>query len=87
MIVEDATDYTIIVDIAFDKHNLFQSTVNVKSEDDTMFVIQTNGTDGKWIRQKLGKVSLDKGVYNLKLEEVLAGIKVKYIQFKKIEKK
>lgn len=52
-----------------------------------MVVIQTNGTDGNWITQKLCKVKLDKGVYNLKLEEVLAGIKVKYIQFKKIPKK
>lgn len=51
-----------------------------------MVVIQTNGTDGNWITQKLCKVKLDKGVYNIELEDVLAGIEVKYIQFKKIKK-
>ena len=85
--VEEEGEYTIIVNIAFDKSNLSQSTVNVNANGTTMVVIQTNGTDGNWITQKLCKVKLDKGVYNLKLEEVLAGIKVKYIQFKKIPKK
>ena len=85
--VEDEGEYTIIVNISFDKSNLSQSTVNVNANGTTMVVIQTNGTDGNWITQKLCKVKLHKGVYNLKLEEVLAGIKVKYIQFKKIPKK
>lgn len=44
-------------------------------------------TDGNWITQKLCKVKLDKGAYNIKLEDVLAGIKVKYMQFKKLKKK
>jgi hypothetical protein len=30
---------------------------------------------------------LSKGAYNLKLEDVLAGIEVQYIQFKKINKR
>ena len=71
----------------FEKSNLSQSTVNVTTGDETMFVIQTNGTDGNWITQKLCKVQLDKGIYNLDLVDVLAGIKVNYIQFKKINKK
>ena len=33
------------------------------------------------------KVKLDKGAYNIKLEDVLAGIKVKYMQFKKLKRK
>ena len=87
LVVDEDGEYTIIVNIAFDKSNLSQSTVNVNANGETMVVIQTNGTDGNWITQKLCKVDLNKGVYNLKLEEVLAGIKVKYIQFKKIPKK
>ena len=76
-----------IVNISFAKSNLAQSTVNVNANGETMAVIQTNGTDGNWITQKLCKVKLDKGAYNLKLEDVLAGIQVKYIQFKKLKKK
>ena len=87
LVVEEDGEYTIIVNISFDKTNLSQSTVNVVANGTTMVVIQTNGTDGNWITQKLCKVDLSKGVYNLQLEEVLAGIQVKYIQFKKIPKK
>ncbi len=87
LVVDEDGEYTIIVNISFDKSNLSQSTVNVVANGTTMVVIQTNGTDGNWITQKLCKVDLSKGVYNLQLEEVLAGIQVKYIQFKKIPKK
>ena len=87
MIVEEDAEYTIIVNIAFEKSNLAQSTVNVNANGENMAVIQTNGTDGNWITQKLCKVKLDKGAYNIKLEVVLAGIKVKYMQFKKLKRK
>ena len=87
LVVEEDAEYTIIVNISFAKSNLAQSTVNVNANGETMAVIQTNGTDGNWITQKLCKVKLDKGAYNLKLEDVLAGIQVKYIQFKKLKKK
>ena len=87
MIVEEDAEYTIIVNIAFEKSNLAQSTVNVNANGENMVVIQTNGTDGNWITQKLCKVKLDKGAYNIKLEDVLAGIKVKYMQFKKLKRK
>lgn len=87
LVVDEEGEYTIIVNISFDKSNLSQSTVNVNANGETMVVIQTNGTDGEWIKQKLCKVELCKGAYNLKLEDVLPGIKVRYIQFKKIHKK
>lgn len=87
VVVDEDGQYTIIVNLAFDKTNLSQSTVNVNANGETMVVVQTNGTDGDWITQKLCKVDLDKGVYNLELEDVLAGIKIKYIQFKKIPKR
>ena len=38
------------------------------------------------LHRRYAKVKLDKGVYNIELEDVLAGIEVKYIQFKKIKK-
>ena len=55
MIVEEDAEYTIIVNIAFDKSNLAQSTVNVNANGENVVVIQTNGTDGNWITQKLCK--------------------------------
>ena len=64
-----------------------ECTVNVHANDKVMVVIQTSGTDGKWITQKLCKVKLDKGFYNLELEHVMAGMNVGYIELKKIPKK
>lgn len=87
VVVPETAEYTVIVKIMFEKSNLSQSTVNVSTGTDTMVVIQTNGTDGNWITQKLCKVQLDEGVYNLDLIDVLEGIKVEYIQFKKINKR
>lgn len=85
--VDEDAEYTIIVNISSPLPNLSQCTVNVHANDKVMVVIQTSGTDGKWITQKLCKVKLDKGIYNLQLEHVLAGMEVGYIEFKKIPKK
>ena len=85
--IDEDAEYTIIVHISSPLPNLSQCTVNVHTNDKVMVVIQTSGTDGKWITQKLCKVKLDKGFYNLELEHVMAGMNVGYIQFKKIPKK
>lgn len=85
--VDEDAEYTIIVHISSPLPNLSQCTVNVHANDKVMVVIQTSGTDGNWITQKLCKVKLDKGFYNLELEHVMAGMNVGYIEFKKIPKK
>ena len=85
--IDEDAEYTIIVHISSPLPNLSQCTVNVQANDKVMVVIQTSGTDGKWITQKLCKVKLDKGFYNLELEHVMAGMNVGYIEFKKIPKK
>lgn len=45
--------------------------------------IQTRGTEGRWTRQKLIKVVLEEGFYELRLEETKPNIAVKWIEFKK----
>ena len=85
--IDEDAEYTIIVHISSPLPTLSQCTVNVHANDKVMVVIQTSGTDGKWITQKLCKVKLDKGFYNLELEHVMAGMNVGYIEFKKIPKK
>lgn len=85
--IDEDAEYTIIVHISSPLPNLSQCTVNVHTNDKVMVVIQTSGTDGNWITQKLCKVKLDKGFYNLELEHVMAGMNVGYIEFKKIPKK
>lgn len=85
--VDEDGEYTIIVNIMSPMTNLSQSTCNVHINGDVAFVIQTNGTDGNWILQKLVKVKLNKGMYDVELEHVMTGIELDYIQFKKISKK
>lgn len=87
MEVEEEGEYSIIVNIMSPMTNLAQSTCNVHLNGSTAFIIQTNGTDGNWIKQKLVKVKLNKGIYNIELEHVLKGLNVEYIQFKKVPKK
>ncbi|MCR5837652.1 MAG: glycoside hydrolase family 3 C-terminal domain-containing protein [Lachnospiraceae bacterium] len=85
--VDEEAEYSIIVNIMSPFSNLAQSTCNVSLNGETAFIIQTNGTDGNWNLQKLVKVKLEKGIYNIGLEHVLAGLNVDYIQFKKVPKK
>lgn len=87
MEVEEDGEYSIIVNISSPMTNLAQSTCNVHLNGNVAFIIQTNGTDGNWIKQKLVKVKLHKGIYNIELEHVLKGLNVDYIQFKKVPKK
>lgn len=87
MEVDEDAEYSVIVNISSPMTNLAQSTCNVHLNGNVAFIIQTNGTDGNWIKQKLVKLKLHKGIYNIELEHVLKGLNIGYIQFKKISKK
>ncbi|MCT2534844.1 glycoside hydrolase family 3 C-terminal domain-containing protein [Aquibacillus koreensis] len=82
--VEEAGLYRIIVKIMSPETNQSQTACNVTLNDRLMTTIQTNGTDGKWIRQKLVKVDLEPGLYELKLSFIKPGMEVKWIEFKQL---
>ncbi|MNP80850.1 hypothetical protein D3C76_1790540 [compost metagenome] len=50
-----------------------------------MTTIQTNGTEGQWIRQKLVKVELEAGLYEMKLEFIKPGLQIDWIEFNKVD--
>lgn len=75
--------YSIIVSIRSSLSNLYQSTCKVSLNEKVMTVIQTNGTEGKWITQKLQKIQLDQGCYAMEIEHLQAGLEIEYIQFKR----
>ena len=64
--------------------NLAQTACNVTLNSQLMTTIQTNGTDGKWIKQKLVKIELEEGLYELSLEFMKPGLQVDWIEFKQI---
>lgn len=74
--------YRIIVNIMSPETNIAQTTCNVTLNDQFMTTIQTNGTDGKWIKQKLVKIELAEGLYELKLDFVKPGMQIDWIEFK-----
>lgn len=79
--VDQAGKYHIIVKIMSPHNNLSQTVCNVSLNDELMTTIQTNGTDGRWITQKLIKIELEEGFYELKLEFPKAGMEIEWIEF------
>ncbi|MNJ71490.1 hypothetical protein D3C77_680390 [compost metagenome] len=49
-----------------------------------MVTIQTNGTEGKWIRLKLAKVELEAGMYELTLDFLKPGLQIGWIEFNQV---
>ncbi|MEK4054323.1 glycoside hydrolase family 3 C-terminal domain-containing protein [Paenibacillus sp. FSL F4-0087] len=84
MKVDEAGQYRIIVQIMSPEPELAQSACNVILNDQLMTTIQTNGTEGKWIRQKLVKVDLEAGLYELKLDFTKPGLHIDWIEFKQV---
>ena len=81
----EAGVYRIIVNIMSPQGNLAQTTCNVTLNDQFVTTIQTRGTDGKWIKQKLVKVELEEGLYELKLDFVKPGMQIDWVEFKKVQ--
>ncbi|MRN56646.1 glycoside hydrolase family 3 C-terminal domain-containing protein [Paenibacillus monticola] len=84
MKVEQAGQYRIIVNIMSQEPELAQSACNVTLNDQLMTTIQSNGTEGKWIRQKLVKIELEAGLYELKLDFIKPGLQIDWIEFKQV---
>ncbi|RUT38594.1 beta-glucosidase [Paenibacillus anaericanus] len=82
--VDQSGLYRIIVNIMSPDTNLAQSACNVTLNDQLMTTIQTNGTDGRWIRQKLVKIELEAGLYELKFDFVKPGLQIDWIEFKRV---
>lgn len=82
--VDQSGLYRIIVNIMSPDTNLAQSACNVTLNDQLMTTIQTNGTDGRWIKQKLVKIELEAGLYELKFDFVKPGLQIDWIEFKRV---
>lgn len=81
---DEAGQYRIIVSIMSPEPELAQSACNLTLNGQAVTTIQTNGTEGRWIRQKLVKVELEAGRYELKLDFVKPGLQIEWIEFKQV---
>lgn len=82
--VDQAGQYRIIVSIMSPESELAQSACNMILNDEVVTTIQTNGTDGRWMKQKLVKIELEAGLYELKLEHTKPGLQIGWIEFKQV---
>ncbi len=82
MKVEKAGVYRINVHLMSAEAAWFQSACNILLNDRLMTTVQTNGTDGGWVKQKLGVVELEAGLYELKLDYAKPGLQIDWIEFK-----
>lgn len=82
--IPEAGQYRIIVNIMSPDNNLAQSACNLMMNGQVVTTIQTNGTDGRWIKQKLVKVELEAGGYEIKLDFTKPGIHIGWIEFKRV---
>jgi beta-glucosidase len=82
--VDKAGTYRIYVSVMSPESDLAQTAANLSLNGEFAVTIQTNGTEGKWVRQKLVKVELDGGIYKLELEAVKSGIQIEWIEFREV---
>ncbi len=84
MKVEQAGTYRISARLMSSEPAWAQSACNVFANGRLLTTVQTNGTDGGWIKQKLPKVELEAGLYELRLEFAKPGIQIEWIEFKQV---
>lgn len=82
--VEQAGRYRIVVRVMSNETLWAQSVCNAKLNGELLTTIQTNGTQGNWIQQRLATVDLEAGVYALTVEFVKPGLQLDWIAFKQM---
>ncbi|WP_046228447.1 glycoside hydrolase family 3 C-terminal domain-containing protein [Paenibacillus dauci] len=82
--VEQPGVYRLFAHVMSPDTELAQSACNLMLNGEVVTTIQTNGTEGRWLRQKLVKAELASGVYEVTFEFVKPGMQVEWIEFKRV---
>lgn len=73
--------YGVVVKIMSPYSNRAQTVCKALLNDKELNTFQTNGTNGRWIYQKLLLIRMETGWYHLKLEFPKPGMEVAYMEF------
>ncbi|WP_082097006.1 glycoside hydrolase family 3 protein [Paenibacillus wulumuqiensis] len=76
--------YRLFAHVMSPDTELAQSACNLMLNGEVVTTIQTNGTEGRWLRQKLVKAELATGVYELTFEFVKPGMQIEWIELKRV---
>ncbi|MGB4659701.1 MAG: glycoside hydrolase family 3 C-terminal domain-containing protein [Mobilitalea sp.] len=81
MKVAKAGIYSVLVRIMSKENNSAQTVCNAYLNGIQFMTFQTNGTEGRWIVQKLLRIELEAGNYDLQLDFVKPGMQVEWMKF------
>ena len=80
--VVEAGTYRLVVNMRYDASHLSQSACNLLLNGELLATVQTNGTYGKWVAEKLVRFELEEGYYELTLDEIKPGLEIGWLEFK-----
>jgi beta-glucosidase len=75
--------YQISAEVMSESSNQAQLECALQLSQTRLALLQTNGTDGKWVRRRLTRVRLETGAYRLSFEYIRAGMQVRALTFEK----
>lgn len=81
--VENPGIYSIVGELSSQGTNQAQATVNMILNGEVMTTVQLNGTDGNKIIQKLIKVNLECGYYELRLDLIKPYMTIGWLEFRR----
>ncbi|MFB9324555.1 glycoside hydrolase family 3 C-terminal domain-containing protein [Paenibacillus aurantiacus] len=81
--VETSGRYRVIVRLMSADTLWAQSACNASLNGQLITTIQTNGTEGKWVTQRLLTIELGAGRYELRLEAVKPGMQIESVTFQR----
>lgn len=82
-IIKETADYDIIVRLMSRQTFMAQTVCKAVLNGKELVTFQTNGTDGKWNLQKLLRVHLTAGCYQIVLQFPKPGMEVDHMEFRK----
>lgn len=72
--------YNVVVKFISPQSNLAQAAANLYLNDELFFTLQTSGTEGRPNTQKICRVELKQGYYEIKTEVVKPKLEMEWIQ-------
>ena len=75
--------YNVVVKFISPQSNLAQAAANLYLNDELFFTLQTSGTEGRSNTQKICRVELKQGYYEIKTEVVKSKLEMEWVEIRK----
>lgn len=84
--IDQAGKYDVKANICSTESDRAQQICQVSLNGVTFNTFQINGNGGRWVLQKLSRVELEPGYYDLELRFITPGMQIEYMEFTKWDK-